>query len=64
VLRHILKQLLLETKDMDEYEKHRIKKAITFTIFKFISLYLWLVLSHSVYEMAVENGFLRVRQEL
>jgi hypothetical protein len=30
---------------------------ITFTIFKFISLYLWLVLSHSVYEMAVENGF-------
>jgi hypothetical protein len=29
----------------------------TFTIFKFISLYLWLVLSHSVYEMAVENGF-------
>jgi hypothetical protein len=41
--------------DMDE-QKHRIK-AITFTIFKFISLYLWLVLSHSVYEMAVENGF-------
>jgi hypothetical protein len=25
VLRHIPKQLLLETKDMDEYEKHRIK---------------------------------------
>jgi hypothetical protein len=43
--------------DMDEYEKHRIKTKITFTIFKFISLYLWLVLSHSVYEMAVENGF-------
>jgi hypothetical protein len=43
---------------MDEYEKHRIKSTkITFTIFKFISLYLWLVLSHSVYEMAVENGF-------
>jgi hypothetical protein len=40
---------------MDEYE-HRIKSTkITFTIFKFISLYLWLVLSHSVYEMAVEN---------
>jgi hypothetical protein len=42
---------------MDEYEKHRIKSTkITFTIFN-ISLYLWLVLSHSVYEMAVENGF-------
>jgi hypothetical protein len=41
--------------DMDEYEKHRISTKITFTIFKFISLYLWLV--HSVYEMAVENGF-------
>jgi hypothetical protein len=41
---------------MDEYEKHRIKTP-KLTIFKFISLYLWLVLSHSVYEMAVENGF-------
>jgi hypothetical protein len=43
--------------DMDEYEKHRIKAPKLLTIFKFISLYLWLVLSHSVYEMAVENGF-------
>jgi hypothetical protein len=39
---------------MDEYEKHRIKAPKL--LFKFISLYL-LVLSHSVYEMAVENGF-------
>jgi hypothetical protein len=37
------KAIMLETKGMDEYEKHRIKSTkITFTIFKFISLYLWL----------------------
>jgi hypothetical protein len=41
--------------DMDEYSQN--KKHQNSTIFKFISLYLWLVLSHSVYEMAVENGF-------
>jgi hypothetical protein len=56
VLRHILKQLLLETKGIWMNTKSTECK-ITFTIFKFISLYLWLVLSHSVYEMAVENGF-------
>jgi hypothetical protein len=44
--------------DEAEYQKNRIKSTkVTFTIFKFISLYLWLVLSHNVYEMAVENGF-------
>jgi hypothetical protein len=55
VLRHILKQFCSKQRDMDEYEKHRIKAQNYF--YKFISLYLWLVLSHSVYEMAVENGF-------
>jgi hypothetical protein len=40
------------------YQEHKIKSTkISFTIFKFISLYLWLVLSHSVYDMAIENGF-------
>jgi hypothetical protein len=58
VLRHIPKQLLLETRGYGWIRKAQNKSTkITFTIFKFISLYLWLVLSHSVYEMAVENGF-------
>lgn len=44
--------------DEEGYQKYRIKSfKVTFTIFKFISLYLWLVLSHNVYEIAVENGF-------
>jgi hypothetical protein len=42
--------------DMDDEKAQNKSTKITFTIFKFISLYLW-VLSHSVYEMAVENGF-------
>jgi hypothetical protein len=42
---------------MDEYEKHRIKKNQLLLPYLNLFLYLWLVLSHSVYEMAVENGF-------
>lgn len=50
--------LALDKGDKEGYQEFRIKSSkVTFTIFKFISLYLWLVLSHSVYELAVENGF-------
>lgn len=48
-----------EMGDMLGYERNRIKSSkVTFTIFKFISLYLWLVLSHSVQETAVSNNFI------
>jgi hypothetical protein len=50
---------MLRSGDQEGYEKNRIKSTkITFTIFKFISLYLWLVLSHNVYELAIENGLI------
>lgn len=55
---HSIATLAYNRGDEEEYQKHKIKSAkVTFTIFKFISLYLWLVLSHNVYEIAVENGF-------
>lgn len=50
--------IYFEKGDMIKYELHRIRsRKVSFTIFKFISLYLWLVLSHSVYGIAVDNGF-------
>lgn len=50
--------------DMEGYEENRIKSSkVSFTIFKFISLYLWLVLSHSVYETAVKNSFILIPTE-
>jgi hypothetical protein len=50
------KAILLETGDMDEYEKHRKQPKLLLPYLN-LFLYTWLVLSHSVYEMAVENGF-------
>lgn len=42
-----------------DYELYRIKSSkITFTIFKFISLYLWLLLSNGVTSAAINNGFI------
>jgi hypothetical protein len=46
VLRHILKQLLLETRDMDEYEKHRIKAPkllLYLNLFLYTSLVLYYI---------------------
>lgn len=56
--------LALKKGDKVGYELHRIKsRKVTFTIFKFISLYLWLVLSDSVYTLAVDNGFVTPASE-
>ena len=45
--------------DLVTYEDSRIKsRKISYTIFKFISIYLWLVLSHSIYQTAIKNGFI------
>lgn len=45
--------------DTEGYEKHRLKSSkVTFTIFKFISLYLWLMLSYGVTRVAINNGFI------
>lgn len=42
----------------EDYEKYKIKSTkVSFTIFKFISLYLWLLLSHGVTRAAINNGF-------
>lgn len=43
----------------ENFEKYRLKSSkITFTIFKFISLYLWLVLAHSVHRVALRADFM------
>lgn len=45
--------------DKEGYEKNRLKSSkVTYTIFKFISLYLWLMLSFGVTKVAINNGFI------
>jgi hypothetical protein len=45
--------------DEEGYEQNRLKSSkVTFTIFKFISLYLWLILSYGITKVAINNGFI------
>ena len=49
----------MEEENNEEYEKNRLKSSkVTFTIFKFISLYLWLMLSYGVTQVAIADGFI------
>jgi hypothetical protein len=48
-----------EEGNLEEYEKNRLKSSkVTFTIFKFISLYLWLILTHTMMRAAINQGFM------
>jgi hypothetical protein len=48
-----------EDGDDKEYDKRKLKSSkVTFTIFKFISLYLWLVLTYTFMNSAINQGFI------
>lgn len=49
-----------ENGNEEEYNKRKLKSSkVTFTIFKFISLYLWLVLTYTFMNAAVNQGFIK-----
>lgn len=49
----------MKNKDDKEFQKNKIKSGkVTFTIFKFMSLYLWLILTHTFMQSAINQGFI------